>query len=61
VIEGNWESLAPRLQGQIRIWVGESDEYFLNEAVHRLSDAMAKLEPTAGARFEPLAPARAMG
>jgi len=52
VIEGNWESLAPKLKGKIRVWVGESDEYFLNHAVHRLAESMAKLEPPAGARFE---------
>ena len=52
VIEGNWQSLAPKLRGKIRVWVGESDEYFLNHAVHRLADAMAQLTPPTGARFE---------
>jgi len=52
VIEDNWETLAPKLRGKIRVWVGEADEYFLNHAVHRLADSMAQLTPPAEARFE---------
>ncbi len=52
VIEDNWATLASKLGGKIRVWVGESDEYFLNHAVHRLAETMGRLVPAAGARFE---------
>ena len=52
VIEENWATLAPKLRGKIRVWVGESDEYFLNHAVHRLAESMGRLVPPAEARFE---------
>lgn len=52
VIEDNWATLAPKLRGKIRVWVGEADEYFLNHAVHRLADAMERLTPPAEARWE---------
>ena len=43
VLEENWKALGPKLAGgKINVWVGESDDYFLNAAVHRLKDAAAK-------------------
>ncbi len=43
VLESNWKTLGPKLSGgKIKIWVGESDDYFLNAAVHRLKAASAK-------------------
>lgn len=44
-LEQNWETLAPKLRGKIHIWVGESDEYFLNNAVHLLDDFLSKANP----------------
>ncbi len=45
VLEQNWKSLGPKLAGgKIHIWVGESDDYFLNAAVHRLKNAAAKFK-----------------
>src|SRR5262249_34130160 len=32
VLEKNWKTLGPKLRGKLRIWVGEADEYFLNNA-----------------------------
>jgi len=52
VIEENWRMLAPKLRGKLRVWVGEADEYFLNNAVHRMDEALARLQPPAEARFE---------
>ena len=43
VLEKNWKTLGPKLAGgKVHIWVGESDDYYLNVAVHRLKDAAAK-------------------
>lgn len=48
----DWAVLGPKLQGKLRVWVGESDEYFLNHAVHRMDEMLARMDPPAGARFE---------
>jgi hypothetical protein len=34
VLERNWATLGPKLRGKIHIWVGDADDYFLNNAVH---------------------------
>ena len=52
VIEENWGMLGPKLRGKLRVWVGEADEYFLNNAVHRLDEALSRLQPPCDARFE---------
>ena len=45
VLEKNWSALAPKLKGKINIWVGEADNYFLNNAVHLLEASLAKASP----------------
>jgi hypothetical protein len=45
VLEEQWKTLGPRLRGKIHIWVGEADEYFLNNAVHLLDQFLAKANP----------------
>jgi hypothetical protein len=43
ILERNWKTLGPKLVGgKINIWVGESDDYFLNVAVHKLKESAAK-------------------
>lgn len=44
-LEADWPTLAPKLRGKIRIWVGEADDYFLNNAVHLLDDFLSKAQP----------------
>jgi S-formylglutathione hydrolase FrmB len=48
----HWPVLATKLRGKLHVWVGESDEYFLDNAVHRLDDFLRTLRPPAEARFE---------
>jgi hypothetical protein len=48
VVEKDWSTLAPKLRGKLHIWVGEADDYFLNNAVHRFDDALSKLNPPHG-------------
>jgi hypothetical protein len=44
VLEQHWPVLGPKLAGgKVNVWVGESDDYFLNAAVHRLKETTAKL------------------
>jgi hypothetical protein len=44
-LEQNWKTLGPKLAGgKVNIWVGESDDFFLNAAVHRFKEAAGKLQ-----------------
>jgi hypothetical protein len=45
VLESRWAELAPRLKGKLHIWVGEADDYFLNNAVHRLDAFLSRAQP----------------
>ena len=51
VLQENWQTLGPKLHGKINIWVGEADNYFLNNAVHMLDGFLVKADPPAGARI----------
>lgn len=46
--ENNWQKLAPKLNGKLHIWVGEADDYFLNNGVHLFDDFISKAEPEYG-------------
>src|SRR5436853_1110304 len=45
ILEQNWKTLAPRLRGKLHLWVGEADDYFLNNAVHLLDAFLTTAEP----------------
>ena len=45
VVEQNWATLGPKLRGKIHVWVGEADDYFLNNGVHLFDDFISKAEP----------------
>ena len=45
VLEDNWTELGPKLKGKLHIWVGEADDYFLNNAVHRLDAFLSRAQP----------------
>jgi hypothetical protein len=45
VLEANWARLGPKLRGKIHIWVGEADDYFLNNAVHKLDNFLSTADP----------------
>jgi Putative esterase len=47
VLEKNWPVLGPKLRGKIHIWVGEADDYYLNNAVHLLDDFLRRAKPAA--------------
>jgi hypothetical protein len=46
--ERNWATIGPKLNGKIHIWVGEDDDYFLNNGVHYFDDFISKAEPKYG-------------
>ena len=45
VLEENWQTLGPRLRGKLHIWVGEADDFFLNNAVHLLDHFLSAARP----------------
>jgi hypothetical protein len=45
VLQKDWPTLAPKLRGKLRIWVGEADDYFLNGAVHLLDGWLRTAQP----------------
>ncbi len=38
ILEHNWQTLGPKLEGKIHIYVGYDDTYFLNNAVYLMDD-----------------------
>lgn len=50
VLEKNWAELGSKLAGgKVNVWVGDSDDYFLNAAVRRFKDAADRLK---GPKFD---------
>lgn len=50
-LEENWATLAPSLQGKIRIFIGDDDNYFLDNAAHMLDAFFRTAEPAYGGRI----------
>ena len=38
ILQRNWPTLGPKLQGKLHVYVGSADTYFLNDAVYYLED-----------------------
>ncbi len=47
-LEKNWATLGPKLHGKLHVWVGEMDDYYLNEAVHLLDAFLKRAKPAFG-------------
>jgi hypothetical protein len=45
ILERDWASLGPKLQGKLHIYVGSADTYFLNDAVYYLEDFLKSANP----------------
>jgi hypothetical protein len=45
ILQRNWPSLGPKLQGKLHIYVGSADTYFLNDAVYYLEDFLKTTNP----------------
>ena len=43
-LEKNWPALGPKLVDQLHIYVGDADNFFLNNGVHRMQDWMKTTE-----------------
>jgi len=45
IMERDWEELGPRLQGKIHLYVGDMDNYYLNNAVYLTEDFLQSAQP----------------
>jgi Putative esterase len=50
-LEQNSPGLSEKLKGRLNIWMGDADDYFLNNALHLFDDSLKRLNPTPGARI----------
>jgi len=50
-VENNWKTLAPKLNGKLNIWIGDADDYFLNNAMHLFEEMTRRLEPKSEVRI----------
>lgn len=59
ILQANWSTLGPKLQGKIWVWMGDMDEFYLNNAMREMdkflksttnpkSDAIVNFEATKG-------------
>ena len=50
ILERDWKTLGPKLRGKMRIYVGDMDNYYLNNAVYLAEERLKKLESAGGCR-----------
>ena len=48
IIQRDWATLAPKLQGKIHLYVGVGDTYFLTDSVYYTQDRLEALQPAYG-------------
>jgi hypothetical protein len=50
--EKNWQTLGPKLQGKLNIWMGDMDNFYLNNAMHLYQEMLStQKEPVSNAEF----------
>ena len=50
--EKNWQTLGPKLQGKLNIWMGDRDNFYLNNAMHLYQEMLnEQQEPISDAKF----------
>ena len=49
ILQRDWKRLAPLLDGKLRIYVGDMDNYYLNNAVYEVEKFLKKADPPAHA------------
>jgi pimeloyl-ACP methyl ester carboxylesterase len=53
ILERNWKTLAPKLAGKLHVWTGGADTFYLDGAVRRLKEALARLGSDADVQIFP--------
>ncbi len=49
ILRRDWKTLGPKLRGKLRIYVGDMDNYYLNNAVYAVEDFLKQADPPADA------------
>ncbi|MEM0912216.1 MAG: alpha/beta hydrolase-fold protein, partial [Pseudomonadota bacterium] len=49
--ESNWQMLEPKLRGKLNIWMGDMDEFYLNNAMLLFEEMLSTREPSSDAKF----------
>lgn len=49
ILERDWKTLGPLLKGKLRIYVGDMDNYYLNNAVYEVEKFLKRADPPADA------------
>ncbi|MEX1186265.1 MAG: hypothetical protein WEA80_06725 [Gemmatimonadaceae bacterium] len=49
ILRRDWQTLGPKLRGKLRIYVGDMDNYYLNNAVYLVEDFLRSADPPADA------------
>jgi hypothetical protein len=50
--EDNWADLGPKLAGKLHIWMGDMDNFYLNNAMHLYEDMLtSQSQPSSNAKF----------
>ncbi len=53
ILQRDWRTLGPKLRGKLHVFVGEMDNYYLNDAVYRMEKVVDRLtDPPADATFD---------
>lgn len=49
ILKRDWKTLGPKLRGKLRIYVGDMDNYYLNNAVYEVEKFLKRADPPADA------------
>jgi hypothetical protein len=49
ILRRDWATLGPKLRGKLRIYVGDMDNYYLNNAVYEVEEFLKSADPPADA------------
>lgn len=52
ILRRDWKTLGPKLRGKLHIYVGEMDNYYLNNAVYLVEDFLKTADPPADAEVD---------
>ena len=52
ILQRDWKTLGPKVRGKLRIYVGDMDNYYLNNAVYLAEDFLRSADPPAEAVIE---------
>ncbi|HEV8598922.1 MAG TPA: hypothetical protein VGQ69_06150 [Gemmatimonadales bacterium] len=52
ILRRDWKTLGPKLRGKLKIYVGDMDNYYLNNAVYLVEEFLKTADPTADAEVD---------